>query len=164
MKHAKFMVSVIALASIVCGARAIKLCQLDWLNAWKNASGILPHSRRSYTQGNYDTTGNGSGRWAVTSDQGSTGVYHTVSGESLCSDTNSGTYTNGSPSLSSTTTNNGYCWCRMSTPNLGASWVFVNTASGSAAACAHYCAYGCAVCFDSGSYGSCARSVVLTLP
>jgi hypothetical protein len=140
MKRKNLIISIIALAgalaSIVSAAHAIKLCQLDWFNAWKTAGGALQNSRRAYTRGNYDnSTGNGGGTWSVTSDQGSDTVYHTVSGISFCSTSGSGAgpYTDGSPGFDTgTSSNNTNCWCRMTAPNLGASWVFLN-AYGSAA-------------------------------
>ncbi|MDR1071816.1 MAG: hypothetical protein LBL21_04195, partial [Rickettsiales bacterium] len=55
------------------------------------------------------------------------------------------------------------CWCRMTSPNLGASWVF-NYAASSAAYCAYGCAGYCAHCVQSGVSSSCSRSAVLALP
>jgi hypothetical protein len=164
MKYTRFIVSIIALVGVISGAHAIKLCQLDWLNAWKNASGVLQNSRRSQSVSNYDDTTSigGLGRWSVTSDQGSAGVHHTVSGESFCSDKNSGVITDGSPSISSISPNNN-CWCRMSAPNLGASWVFLHAYS-IAADCAYNCAGSCAGCIQYNMSSPCTRSAVLTLP
>jgi hypothetical protein len=51
----------------------------------------------------------------------------------------------------------------MSTPNLGASWVFL-LVSVSPATCAYGCAYYCAYCVGVGTHNSCTRSAVLTLP
>jgi hypothetical protein len=166
------MVSIFTLAGIISGAHAIKLCQLDWLAAWRDLdpSTYLSNYRYSYSRGNYENGnplyGNGGiGTWAVTSDQGSTGVYHTVSGQSFCSsNSGSGTYTGGSPSFDSTTSsNNKNCWCRMTSPNLGASWVF-NYAILSAADCSHGCAYICAFCVQGGTAYLCTRSALLALP
>ncbi|MDR2268808.1 MAG: hypothetical protein LBD94_01330 [Rickettsiales bacterium] len=149
-------------------AHALKLCQLEWLDAWKNASGTLQNYRYSYSRSNYDYNGTnnnagGLGTWAVTSDEGSTGVYHTVSGTSFCGSTSSGTYTNGTPSYSTTGTNNTNCWCRMTSPNLGGSWVFLFD-NGSASNCAYYCARNCAYCVRNGTNNSCSRAAVLSLP
>jgi hypothetical protein len=63
----------------------------------------------------------------------------------------------------STTSNNRNCFCRMTAPNLGASWVFLID-YGSAANCAQNCAYLCASCVQGGSSNSCSRSAVLALP
>jgi hypothetical protein len=165
MKTIRLAISAAALISSVCGAHAIKLCQLDWLNAWKNLgnstalSGMISHS-----QGNRNDTGNGGiGRWAVTSAQGGAGAYHTVSGESFCSSASGGAYTYGNPSFADSPSNNKNCWCRMSAPNLGASWVFLFSNS-VAADCATYCAPSCAECVSKGTSGSCARSSLLALP
>jgi hypothetical protein len=51
----------------------------------------------------------------------------------------------------------------MTSPNLGASWVYPLT-SGSAAQCAYYCATLCALCVREGTAYSCSRSAILTLP
>jgi hypothetical protein len=168
MKKINLVISVITLAcAITVGAisdsHAIKLCQLDWLESWRTASGYLPNSRVSYSYGNSYSTGNGGiGIWTVTSNYGGGGAYHTVSGQAFCSSTNTGTYTDGVPSYSGT---NAYCWCRMTSPNLGASWVYLG-GDGVEAGCTSSCAYICAVCIQQGapSYNSCTRSAVLTLP
>ncbi|MDR1071981.1 MAG: hypothetical protein LBL21_05055 [Rickettsiales bacterium] len=77
---------------------------------------------------------------------------------SLCnSSTASGT------NQSSALADNKNCWCRMTTPNLGASWVFYY-ASSSAASCAYDCAGSCAYCVRYGANNSCSRSAVLALP
>jgi hypothetical protein len=125
----------------------------------------LQNFRRSYSQSNYDnTTGNGGvGTWVVTSDQGSTGVYHTVSGQSFCSNNYSVAVTDGSPGISNASSININCWCRMTSPNLGASWVFLDPA-GSAAGCASNCAAGCADCVLLGASASCHRPDILELP
>jgi hypothetical protein len=51
----------------------------------------------------------------------------------------------------------------MTTPNLGASWVFLRD-FGSAANCAISCAVNCANCVRFGADYSCSRSAVLALP
>jgi hypothetical protein len=175
MKRTRFIISVLVLASIICSAHAIKLCQLDWLESWKNASGQLPNSRRSWSRGNYyDADGNGGagawvvtggiGTWAIASDHGSPGVYHTVSGQSYCSSTNSGIYTDGAPNFDNRIpSNNTNCWCRMISPSLSNSWVFWAD-YGAASACASSCAVACSGCIYFGTYESCVRSVLLTLP
>ncbi|MDR1071875.1 MAG: hypothetical protein LBL21_04505, partial [Rickettsiales bacterium] len=68
------------------------------------------------------------------------------------------------PWPSSTLANNKNCWCRMTSPHVGASWVFLYGALGTAAYCAYYCAYHCAGCVLYGSSTSCSRSAVLALP
>jgi hypothetical protein len=141
---------------------------LEWQDAWKNASGTLQNARYSYSRSNYEYNGTnnnagGLGTWAVTSDEGSTGVYHTVSGTSFCGNTTSGTYTNGAPSCSVTGTNNVNCWCRMTSPNLGGSWVFLY-ADSAAFSCAGSCAYYCAHCVQDGASNSCSRAAVMELP
>jgi hypothetical protein len=73
-----FMIMTLTLSS----AHALKLCQLEWQDAWKNASGTLSASSYKYTQ---SWTAGAPGTWAVTSDQGSTGVKHTISGVATCS-------------------------------------------------------------------------------
>jgi hypothetical protein len=172
MKRAKFIKSMFVLAAIACGAgaisaaHAIKLCQLDWLNSWKNLGNAitLPNSRRTTSRGNFNTDGTGGiGIWAAMSDQGSPGAFHTVSGQSFCSDVGSGTYVNDAPHFNDAPLNNKNCWCRMTSPNLGALWVFLvadSSSSNCSAGCASYCAY----CAHVGAYGSCTRSAVLTLP
>jgi hypothetical protein len=160
---AKPLMSVITLAlagAIVIGmisdSHAIKLCQLDWFAAWQSKAGQLANWTYAYTR----TYGSQSeaGTWTVTSDEGSPGVQHTVSGMSMCgSSTTSGT------SQSATLADNKNCWCRMTSPNLGASWVFLYVYS-SAAVCAFLCAYDCAGCVQAGGAFSCSRSAVLALP
>jgi hypothetical protein len=100
----------------------------------------------------------------VTSDEGSTGARHTVSGIAQCG-TSTATLTGltSYPDVSSIASDNKNCLCKMTTPNHGASWVFL-LAGGSAAYCARYCANNCAHCVRSGVYDSCSRSAVLALP
>ncbi|MDR2268755.1 MAG: hypothetical protein LBD94_01055, partial [Rickettsiales bacterium] len=67
---------------------------------------------------------------------------------------------------STTTTNADYnraCWCRMTSPDLGESWVFLHD-WGSASFCAYICAGYCAVCVQNGTSVSCSRAAVLSLP
>jgi hypothetical protein len=116
----------------------------------------LPNNSIMYSR---SWTDGAPGTWSVTSDQGSSGVKHTVSGTATCS--NSGTSVTSLDTL--TASNNRYCWCRMTAPNLGASWVYSH-ADSSAASCAYYCAVDCASCVLYGSYHSCRRSAVLALP
>jgi hypothetical protein len=176
MKCAKFIIILmLALIGAISDSYAIKLCQLDWLTAWRNLGSFtnLSNYRYSYSRGNYNSShanndlygDGGIGTWAITSDQGSPGVYHTVSGQSYCSSNNgSNTYTNGSPSFStSSSADNKNCWCRMTTPHLGASWVF-SSAISPAAYCAYHCANYCADCVRVGMNVSCTRSAVLELP
>ncbi|MDR1071877.1 MAG: hypothetical protein LBL21_04515 [Rickettsiales bacterium] len=157
MKRAKLIVSIIALVGAVPGAHAIKLCQLDWFQAWDDLSDSiqLASSTSAYTR---SYTDGAPGTWSVTSTQGSGTVKHTVSGMATCSSSNSD-----ATSVSSTASNNTNCWCRMTAPNLGASWVFLY-AHGSAANCANNCAYNCAYCVLYGTDRSCSRSAVLALP
>jgi hypothetical protein len=141
---------------MISESHAIKLCQLDWFSAWQSKSGILPNDKGVYTR----TYGSQSeaGTWFVASDEGSPGVRHIVSGMSLC-----GNSTTSAISQSSTLADNKNCWCRMTTPNIGASWVFLRDWS-SAANCAHECARYCADCVWSSINHSCTRSAVLALP
>ncbi|MDR3208962.1 MAG: hypothetical protein LBT45_03910 [Rickettsiales bacterium] len=166
MKTTGAFILILTFALIAGTASAERLCQLDWFEAWKNASGALSNYRTSNSRGDYDnsTSNGGMGTWAVTSDQGSAGVYHTVSGQSFCSSVGNGTFTNWSPDFdTSISSNNKYCWCRMTSPNLGGSWAFLGD-YGSAADCAIDCALHCANCVRSGADGSCNRSAVLALP
>ncbi|MDR3208220.1 MAG: hypothetical protein LBT45_00005, partial [Rickettsiales bacterium] len=64
------------MAIFMSGAPAAKLCQLDWLTAWKNKSGTLSNSGYAWTRNTYTEGGAGGGTWAVTSDEGSSGVKH----------------------------------------------------------------------------------------
>jgi hypothetical protein len=131
---------------------------LDWLESWKNLgdSTMLPNSTYAYTR---SWTDGAPGTWSVTSTQGSGTVKHTVSGMATCSNSSSSV----GDVNTSTALNNRYCWCRMTSPNLGASWVFLND-KGSAAYCAYDCAYYCAFCVQYGRNYSCSRSAVLALP
>ncbi|MDR1071286.1 MAG: hypothetical protein LBL21_01425 [Rickettsiales bacterium] len=159
MKHTGLIISVFMLASAVCGAHAIKLCQLDWFAAWQNANGTLSDSSYKYTT---SWTDGAPGIWAVTSDQGSGGVKHSVSGASTCS--------NSSTAPNSISTGNqddeGWCWCLMTSPHLGASWVLYGNTGGPypAFSCSNACARLCATCVQAGSSGSCTRAAVLALP
>jgi hypothetical protein len=51
----------------------------------------------------------------------------------------------------------------MTSPNLGASWVFMGVNS-SVSNCALYCANDCALCVQFGAVSSCSRAAVLSLP
>jgi hypothetical protein len=170
MKGTSLVISTIALAcAITIGAisdsHAIKLCQLDWFNAWRAASGVLSSPTYMHTLEHGSQAS--SGAWSVTSDQGSVPVKHTVSGTSQCSSIACPTppCASSSPSLtnSSTNANNKYCWCRMNAPNLGASWVFA-FADSSGALCANNCASNCSACVWIGANNSCSRSALLALP
>jgi hypothetical protein len=159
-KGGKMNKKIIAFATIVgicliSAAHAIKLCQLDWFNAWQEESGTLSNSTFAYTRtyGSQSETGT----WSVTSDQGSSGVKHTVSGISMC-----GSSTSSGISQSATLADNRNCWCRMTIPNLGDSWEFVRGLP--TGDCASYCAHLCADCVQNGVLYSCTRSAVLTLP
>ncbi|MDR2269092.1 MAG: hypothetical protein LBD94_02815 [Rickettsiales bacterium] len=168
----KIIITFMIMTMTLSSAHALKLCQLEWLGAWrtKPSSETLQNSRRAFSR-NYDSTPD-SGTWSVTSDESSTDVYHTVTGMSFCSSTNSGTYTDGSPSYdTSTVSNNTNCWCRMTSPNLGGSWVFLDVygsasscASNCAILCANHCAANCAYCVPYGTNASCSRAAVLSLP
>ncbi|MDR3208749.1 MAG: hypothetical protein LBT45_02770 [Rickettsiales bacterium] len=161
MKPTRIFISTLTFALIAGAAPAAKLCQLDWLAAWKNKSGTLSNSTYAAVS-SYGSSAE-IGTWSVTSDEGSSGVKHTVSGMSQCTDDTGTTSTNNVMWPSSTLASNVNCWCRMTSPNLGGSWVFVYTSS-SAAPCAYSCANNCAYCVLLGTYGSCARSAVLALP
>jgi hypothetical protein len=163
IKYAKLMISIFTFASIVSAAGAIKLCQLDWFQAWRSKSGILSNNDMSYTSNSGSRAE--SGTWSVTSDEGSPGVKHTVSGQSQCSETgcSSPPCTTSMPWPSATLTANKYCWCRMIAPNLGASWVF-DYAEASVNYCTNFCADFCASCVRMGLHGSCTRSAILALP
>ncbi|MDR3208358.1 MAG: hypothetical protein LBT45_00750 [Rickettsiales bacterium] len=156
MKESILFVLVFIFALIVITVSAEKLCQLDWLAAWKNLGDSKTLSNgemvKTMTYGSQSEVG----MWAVASDEGSPGVKHTVNGISQCS--------NGSAYVgnSSTGADNRHCWCRMTSPNLGKSWVFLYSHS-SAAYCAYDCADVCANCVLGGAYYSCSRSAVLAL-
>ncbi|MDR1071584.1 MAG: hypothetical protein LBL21_03010 [Rickettsiales bacterium] len=161
MKFTKSIIAIITLASVICGAHAIKLCQLDWFAVWQSKPGPFSNSRYVVVS-NWGSQAEG-GTWTVTSDEGSPGVQHTVSGMSQCTDDTGTTKTTANPWPSSTLAVNVKCWCGMTSPHVGASWVFL-VEYGSAAVCADSCANGCANCVLSGSYYSCSRSAVLALP
>jgi hypothetical protein len=164
MKHIKCARSIMPVIALACAisvgilsdSHAIKLCQLDWFAAWQSKSGELANSTYAFTR----TSGSQSevGAWSVTSDEGSSGVKHTVSGMSMCG--NSTTY---GSSQSTTLVDNKKCWCRMTSPNLGASWVFLYDYD-LVIDCAYYCAYNCALCVQGRHVYSCTSSAVLALP
>jgi hypothetical protein len=54
------------------------------------------------------------------------------------------------------------CWCKMTGPVVGASWVFYHT-YGSNADCFAVCAINCAVCVRLGSIYSCSRTALLAV-
>ncbi|MDR1071347.1 MAG: hypothetical protein LBL21_01750 [Rickettsiales bacterium] len=162
MKRTRFIVLIIALVGATSAAGSIKLCQLDWFKAWQDKiSGTLSGSTYAAVS-SYGSQAE-VGTWSVTSDEGSPGVKHTVSGMSQCASSSGTTSTNQVMWSSDTLANNKNCWCRMSAPNLGASWVFLSD-NGSAAHCASYCAHLCAVCVQLGAVNSCSRSALLELP
>ncbi|MDR1071771.1 MAG: hypothetical protein LBL21_03970 [Rickettsiales bacterium] len=158
MKYTRLLISMFALIVAASDSHAIKLCQLDWFQAWidRGDSTQLASSTYAYT-GSW--TDGAPGTWSVTSTQGSGTVKHTVSGMARCSNSTS----NATSLDASTASNSRYCWCRMTTPNLGASWVFHYDAV-SAASCAANCAHNCAYCVQNGKSASCTRSAVLELP
>jgi hypothetical protein len=166
MKRSRFMTLIIALIGaisigMISDLHAIKLCQLDWFNSWVNLgnSTELPNGIYAYT-GSF--TDGAPGTWSVTSTQGSTPVKHTVSGMATCNTSNS--YSDATSVDPTTPSNNKNCWCRMTSPNLGGSWMFLYT-FGSAGACARNCAYECTLCIRYGTrYSSCSRSALLALP
>ncbi|MDR1071648.1 MAG: hypothetical protein LBL21_03340, partial [Rickettsiales bacterium] len=127
MKRKNLIISIIALAgalaSVVCTASAIKLCQLDWFAAWQGKPGALSNS--TYAAVSSYGSQSETGTWSVTSDEGGGGTKHTVSGMSQCTSSTGTTSTGTVMWPSSTLANNTNCWCRMTAPNLGASWVFL---------------------------------------
>jgi hypothetical protein len=158
--RALVLISLFAIA-IICSAPAIKLCQLDWLSAWQSASGTLSDATVVVTS-SYGSRAE-AGTWAVSSYQGSPGIKHIVSGVSQCTDNEGDTSTGWNVWPSKTLADNKNCWCRMTSPNIGGSWVFLFAYS-SSAGCAAGCADDCAYCIQNGAVDSCSRSAVLALP
>jgi hypothetical protein len=123
-------------------AKAAGICEARPATVWSSG---LSSSTYAFTRG-YN------GTWAVTS-----GGY-TVSGISQC---------NGSSTSnpSSTTDAEGVnCWCRMTSPVVGSSWVNLNDVSNGGFCnfdCSKNCANCCADCVRNSQNGSCTRSAVL---
>jgi hypothetical protein len=80
-----------------------------------------------------------------------------VSGAATCS--NSGS--DATSMDNSAPANNSNCWCLMTAPSKGASWVFRRNV-GSGAGCGYYCAFSCALCVQDGTDTDCTRSALLT--
>ena len=139
---------------------AANMCKVDWLTLWRTmGDGVLfakPYDVM-FSRG-YETTI--SGTWSFTKDG------HTVSGTSQCGSTTaitggSSDWHNGLVEIdTATNANNKHCWCRMSTPVTGSSWVFSNSYA-SSAVCARYCPGDCALCVRRGTDSSCVRSALL---
>ena len=80
--------------------------------------------------------------WSANCTTGSTNVA--ISGIAGCSSQNGSSVGSKSDSIttSSTSDDNKYCWCKMTSPAVS-SWVFYDD-YGSAGNCAYYCAHSCA--------------------
>ena len=158
MENLKFSFLILALILSATTASA-KICQLDWIAQWKSAVGILANSLSMHTSA---WTDGPPGTWAVTSDQGTPGINHTVTGSANCSMST----TNPHALEYDNKNTEGVCWCRMTSPNLGAAWVLLGTIPGNFAAyqCSNACAYECSKCVLNESSKSCTRAAVLTLP
>jgi len=131
-----------------------------WLAAWRahgsfnaggGGTGLGQSMAQAYTQ---HSPG---GHWSVTAGAGAVAGRQTVSGISLCTADVSG----GNPGWNISHGNN--CWCQMTAPLVGQSWVFVLTLT-NANSCAHVCAQRCARCIWNGSQDSCTRAALLALP
>ncbi len=81
--------------------------------------------------------------WSANCTTGSTSVA--ISGIAGCSSQNGSSVGTKSDSIttSSTSDDNKYCWCKMTSPAVS-SWVFNHDDAGSAGDCANRCAYYCA--------------------
>ncbi|MDR2770116.1 MAG: hypothetical protein LBB08_01555 [Rickettsiales bacterium] len=62
--------------------------------------------------------------------------------------------------FSNTFSENRYCWCKMSDPYAGSSWVFY-LPLGSGSYCAYDCAGSCSFCLYNGTHHNCTRSALL---
>ena len=119
-----------------------RMCKLDWVSVWRNASGILQDSGRAFA------TGRGTS-WSVYARQGATGLQ-TLTGLSHC---------NNSSTSPLNTADGINCWCRMINPNAG-EWIFLNV-FGTAEACMGLCAHDCTRCVRDGASHSCTRAALL---
>ena len=80
--------------------------------------------------------------WAATCT--TNGVRTPISGIGICSSTEASKYQTATElDTSSTSANNKYCWCKMTSPAVSR-WVFVSRPLASAGSCAMNCAYFCA--------------------
>jgi hypothetical protein len=133
---------IAGIAGIVSQADAVGICEAKPATIWPEDSAVS-----SLIYGN--TYGASNGMWAVTS-----GGY-TVSGISQCS-------TSSLVINSTNGTGGSQCWCRMMSPVVGLSWVFMGANTfGSSDDCANSCAFRCTTCIKDGTYNLCARSAVL---
>ena len=168
MKKLSFFI-VMKLILLSSGYANVQLCvpgEGGWLDSWRTATSTLPGSTWesccAFTQGTQ------SGTWSVGSTHGGAGAQ-SVTGISQCSTSAGGTATGNvaCPGASGqrcrprpASADGRYCWCRMTSPAVGGSWVFLDSNS-SAATCATHCALSCA----SSVQGSASfRAAVLAVP
>ena len=80
--------------------------------------------------------------WAATCT--TNGVSTPISGTGICSSTDGGSIGTATElDTSSTSDNNKYCWCKMTSPSVSR-WVFTGNSYTSAGDCARYCSWYCA--------------------
>ena len=124
---------------------ASMLCQHDWLADWRNHSGMLPNARVA------STNSSRSGAWAVGADIGGAGQQSVV-GISMCTAIagHSGDFR----------PDGAQCWCKMTSPTVGANWVRHIDFGADPNDCHINCAQLCADGVRSGGI----RSAVLDVP
>ena len=172
MKKVLVMMVIVSVAGAVVGtgqpAHALTMCAANWLNSWRATSpetlegpgwpACCAFARNSQT-----------GSWAVGSTRGGAGAQ-SVTGISFCSTSAGGTATGNvaCPGASSqrcrpepVITNGQFCWCKMTSPAVGGSWVFRFDFFGSAADCSTFCAHNCA---DNVRTNATFRAAVLAVP
>ena len=112
---------------------AAKVCQLDWLEIWRDSGG-LNYAKIAYTQ---FTNGELGGIWSVESDQ--SGESHVIMGVAQCA---SAADMGGNPQFSSSSSDNMKCHCKMMSPRVG-SWSYIHGFESDidcGLECAKYCA------------------------
>lgn len=141
---------------------AANMCKVDWLTQWRNMPDGTTFAKPyniAFSRGFDGTT---TGSWSFTKDG------HTVSGISQCGSSNSllgssGDWTNEYIGIdAAVNTNNKHCWCRMTAPATGLSWVF-DRSPVSYRNCTESCPSHCAHCAQGGTPGLCRRSALFAI-
>ena len=136
------------------------MCKVDWLTQWRNKASAFAKPYNVMFSRGFDTTT--SGTWSFSKDG------YTVSGTSQCgsSATLTGSGSNWHNEIAeidaATNANNRHCWCRMTSPTTGSSWVF-SYSHASSANCALGCSGDCSHCVQNGAHSSCVRSALLAI-
>ena len=145
MKKILVMVMVGAVLWTEQPAHALTMCATNWLDAWRTATNTQIQAGATIQQGRAFTRQGVNGTWVVGSSHGGAG-RQSVSGISQCTTVEGATNpfsTHSEFTLGQAPASGGvFCWCRMTSPALGSTWVFITTDPACATHCASHCANG----------------------